>query len=283
MLVNGNVIDDRLAESGAVNPVVGGIFVAFGQILACRKIWALARTTTDRVDIDRVARSLRDSEWSFSFTLVGAGTHWSLLLAAPPSPPLFVLFLIPIMALLLECIHIGWAYRSVNDRAEQGAVAETVRLSSGTARRIRTLQSITTGIHTFLSGIAVALLAATIVTEAPPASMTALVQFVAVAAVAMVPLLPIRGVLLMRAAIVDHTVHLPTLRRARASFVRAGISAVPLTAVAVAALAAAPADPHVAAGRTTLVFIALVLAWSHFVELDRLLMGDIPRRFRRKA
>jgi hypothetical protein len=118
-------------------------------------------------------------------------------------------------------------------------------------------------------------------TAGPP--LAALIEVAAAAAAAAVPFLPIRGILLVRAAIAGDAVHGPTLLRATASLGRTGIAAVPLTALAIAALSAAPAGPDLAVARCLLAVFALGMVATHLTELVRFHIGDIPRRFSPKG
>ena len=285
LLVSPSIIDARLAEPLTVYPVAGGLFLAIGQILSCGKICAMARATTDRIDINQIARSLRRSEWSLILTLFPAGIQWILLFAGPPTPQLFVLLALLTISLVLEGIDIGWLHHRMNRIGENIVTAEHHRLPLGTGLRIRTLHSTIVGMHAVLGAVAAILLAATIVTETRNATatpLTMLVQILAATAATAVPFLPIRGILLVRAAITGDTVHSPTLRRAGASFICASTGAAPLTALVIASLLATPASPDLAVGRFVLATIAVGIAATHLIELERFQIGDIPKRFRRK-
>lgn len=274
-------------DGTATSPVTGAVVIAGSQMLSCWKIGALARVTTDHLDVDHIARSLRRSEMSFVFTLFPGGTQWVLVLNAQPTTTMLILFAILIVALALEVAFISWTGRRANQYGRNGAVPDHARLPPGTGTRIWTVQARSAGILAILGGVATILLVATMITEASSGVGTspaaALVQIVAAIAATAVPLLPIRSVLLVRTAVVGDTAHLPTLRRARAYFVRAGSAAAPLTALVIASLPAAPAGSDLALVRSILTIIVLGIIGSFFIELDRFRIGDIPRRFRRQG
>lgn len=267
-----------LVGGAVVDPVAGGVFVVAGQLLSFVEVCALARATTDHVDAEQIARSLRRSGWSFACTVLPAGIQWSLL-AATATPQLFALFALLAGAVLLELVHLGRTLRAV------GSGVEHHLLPVGTGPRTRALHSAVAATHAVLGGVGAVLLVATTVAVLGSAAATPLsgsIQIVAATAAAAVPLLPIRGILLARAAVPGDTVHVPGLRRAVGHLTRAGAAAVPLTAAAIASLPLAPTDPQLAAVACILAVVAIGITVTHLVELERFLIGDIPRRFGRR-
>jgi hypothetical protein len=266
---------------------VGALALAVGQILSVRKLHALARAVTTHIDIDQVARSLRRSGWSIVFNLYAIIFGLQFLLTAQTRPPLFALFLLLIIApLLLEFSQAGWVHRRLNQPAEYPDSAAFRLLPPGIGPRIRNGQPLVVGVHALFGGMAAILLGATIVTEthsATAALPATIVQIVAAIAATAVPLLPIRAVLLVRAAISGDMVHLATLRRAGASFIRAGTATVPLTALVIASIPATPAVPSIAVTRSGLLVYVLVAATLQFVSLSSIHIGDFPKRWLRAA
>ena len=235
---------------------------------------------------DQVARSLRHSEWSLVCTLFPAGVQWTLLSAAAPAPRLFALFALLTSALLLEGLHIGWLHRRTERLGRGEAAVERYGLPAGTGPRTRMLHSRIVGAHAVLGGLAAVLLAVTIVVRPGSSTgtpLTTLIEIAAAAAATAVPLLPVRGILLVRAAITGDAVHRPTFLRATASLGRAGIAAVALTALAIASLPVASAGSDLAVTRCLLAVLAVGMVATHFIELVRFGLGDIPKRFRPKG
>ena len=266
--------------------VAGGLGLAVNQILSGRNLRALARAINGHIDVDQVARSLRRSQWSVVLPFFPITFGLPFLLTAQFTPLLFALFALVFIALLLECIPLGWIHCRLNQPGEPGDVGAYRMLPTGMGRRVRTAQPLVAGMHAMFGGVAVALLVATIDAEtraATGASPATLVQIVAAAAATAVPLLHIRAVLLVRAAITDDMVHLVTLRRAGASFIRGGTVAVSLTALVIASVLVAPAAPHLAVGRAALLVIALCIAATQFAELGSVHIGVFPQRWIRAA
>jgi hypothetical protein len=285
--VSRNAVDDLPAASLTTDPLTGALVLALAQLLSSRRTWALARASSaGHVGFDQVARSLRRSEWSLVFTLFPAGMQWTLLSTAAPAPGLFSLFALLTSALLLEGLHIGWLRHRTERLGRGEAAVERYGLPAGTGPRTRTLHSRIVGAHAVLGGLAAVLLLVTTVVLPGSSAGTPLATLIGIAAAAAataVPFLPVRGILLVRAAIAGDAVHDPTLLRATASLGRAGIAAVPLTALAIALLPATAAGPDLAVTRCLLAVLAVGMVATHFVELVRFRIGDIPKRFRPKG
>jgi uncharacterized protein YndB with AHSA1/START domain len=78
-------------------------------------------------------------------------------------------------------------------------------------------------------------------------------------------------------------VHLPTLRRAGGSFIRAARVAAPLAAFVVAAVPAAPSEPAVAVGRAALLAFVIGVAALQFASVGGTRTGEFPGRRLRAA
>ncbi len=287
LLLRAEIVDDRSTEDWLVNPVTAGLLLAIGQILSCGRNLALAHALTDRADVDRVARALRHSEWSVGLALCGIVFVLRFLLVAPVTPLLSALTLMMIIAsLLLEHRYADWAHRCLSHPDDTGATAEYHLLPPRVGPRLHRRQPFAAVCHAIYAGIAAILLVATIATElrSPTGTLpTALVQIVAAAAATVVPLVHIRAVLLVRAAILGDTLHLPTLRRAGASFIRAGSATAPLTAIVVTSVLVAPAEPAVAVGRAALLVFVLGIGTLQFASISSIHAGDFPKRWLRAA
>jgi hypothetical protein len=283
LIVGPAATDDAGGSTTMVMFAVGALALAVGQILSVHKLRAVASTTTGQIDVDRIARSLRRSGWAAGFGLYAIMFAVQFLLTAPSWPLLFALFLLLTIAQpLLEYSYAGWVHRCLNGSDEKGAVAAFRLLPPGVAPRIRNGQPVAAVVHGIFGGIAAMLLVATIVTESLSASgisPTMLVQIVAAAAATAVPLLQIRAPLLVRAAVTGDWVHLPSLRRAGASFIRAGTATAPLAALVIASIVVAPAAPMVAIGRAALLVYVLSVAVMQFASLSSIRIGDFPKRW----
>jgi hypothetical protein len=282
LLVSHALTDEAGAPFGGLPIVVmfaiGAIALAIGQVLSVHRLRALARATTDHIDVDQVARSLRRSAWSTGLALYTIIFGAQFLLTAPARPFLSALFLLMLIAsLLLDHMHAGWLHHRLN---EHGASAEYRLLPPGIGPRIRSGQPVAAFGHAAFSGIAALLFVATVVTESRSATgVMMLVQVLAAAATIAVPLLHIRAIRLVRTAIVGDFAHLPTLRRAGQSFIHAGRAAALLTAIVIASVLATPAAPMVAVGRAALLAFVLCVATLQFASLSSIHIGDFPKRW----
>lgn len=282
VLVRIEIGDEPRTGSGLVDPVTAGLLLAAGQLLSFRRNRALGRPATGRADVQGIARALRRSGWSVALAICATLFVVRFLLTAPVPPLLSALFLMLIIAgVLLDLRHAGWSHRFLNDHDHP--VAAFRSLPPGVGRRVRFGQSIAAASHAIYAGIATMLLIATAATEAGGAAPTTVVQIAAAAATVVVPLLHIRAVLLVRAAVVGDAVHLPAMRRAGASFVRTARVAAPLAALAVAAVPAVPAEPAVAVGRAALLCFVLGIGALQFGAVSSTHVGDFPRRWLRAA
>jgi hypothetical protein len=282
LLVSHAVTDEAAVPFGGLMSVVmftfGALALAIGQILSVRRLHALARATTDQIDVDQVARSLRRSGWSAGLALNAIILGTQFLATAPARPLLTAGFLLLLVAsLLIDQAHAGWVHRRLN---EHGAVGEYRLLPPGIGPRLRNGQPVAVfGLAAF-GGIAAMLLVATTVTESQGATgVMMLVQIVAAAAAIAVPLVQIPAVLLVRTAIIGDFAHLPTLRRAGESFIRAGTAAALLTAFVIASTVATPAAPVVAVGRVVLLAFVLVVIAVQLASLSSIRIGDFPQRW----
>ncbi|GAA5109799.1 hypothetical protein [Pseudonocardia adelaidensis] len=273
--------------SWLLDPVTPGVLLVIGQVLSCGRNWPPARATGDRPDAGRIARGLRRSGWTVGLVVCATFSVPHLQLAGSVPPWLWALFLLLVMAaLLLEYRHAGWAHRRLDDADERGAVAEYRPLPPRVGRRLRSGLRVAAVCHVLFAGIAALLAVATITAETggpTGGSATTAVQIGAAAVVVAVPLLHIRPLLLVGAAVVGDAVHVPALRRAGASFVRAGRATAVLAGFVVASVPAAPADPDVAVGRAALLAVVVGVGALQFTSVGSTRVGDFPRRWLRTS
>jgi hypothetical protein len=286
LLVGHAATDEAAAPFGGIAIVmmfaIGALALATGQVLSVHGLRALAHATTDHIDVDQVAHSLRRSGWSIGPALYTIIFGAQFLVTAPANALLSALFLLLVVASpLLDHAHAGWVHRRLS---EQGTVAEYRLLPPGIGPRLRNGQPAAAFGHAAFGGIATLLFVATVVTESRGATgLVMLLQVLAAAAAIAVPLLHIRAIRLVRTSIIGDFAHLPTLRRAGGSFIRAGTAAALLTTLVIASMLATPAAPMIAAGRAALLAFVLYVAALQFASLGSIHIGDFPNRWLRAA
>lgn len=266
----------------AVAPLAGGLgALAFGQVLSIRRLRTHARAaTTGRLDEPALAAGVRRIAWPVVlalYPLILGVLH--LALNPPPAALLAALTAVMAASLLLDHLHAGWAYRRLFH------TAGTRPLPPGSRSRIQAGQRVTAVLYLGAALAGALLLVATVLTEIArpdPSPLATVVQLAAAAAASLVPLLLVRPVLRVSAAITT-TPHFPDLAdladlavldRAAQPFIKLTSLSALAAVLTAAALATAPADPVVAVGRALPLLLVLGSATLQLGSLTSINLAD---------
>jgi hypothetical protein len=263
----------------AVVPLAGGIgALGIGQILSIRRLRTHARAAAaGRLDDAALAAGVRRIAWPVGLALypiILGLLH--LALNPPPAALLAALTAVIAASLLLDHLHAGWAYRRLFH------TTGTRPLPPGSRSRIHAGQRVTAVLYLGAVLAGALLLVATALTEIArpdPAPFATVVQLAAAATTTLVPLLLVRPVLRVSAAITTtpyspDLADLAVLDRAAQSFIKLTSLSVLAAVLTAAALATAPADPAVAVGRVLPLLLVLGAAALQLGSLTSINLAD---------